>query len=1137
MRLLDGERILSPSDLTGFAACAHLTNLELAAARGALERPKRHDPMVDLLSRLGGKHEQELLAELRARGLTVVDIAPDSKTRAGLEAAADATEQAMRDGADVIYQATFFRDGWVGHADFVERVATASPVLGTWSYEVADAKLARTVKPGALVQLCAYSDQVEQIQGIAPDHVHVLTGDKERHTFRLASLAAYYRALRDRLLDAVDNPASDTYPEPVEHCTICRWGAHCAQQRRVDDHLSLVAGMRRSETRHLVAAGITTRTDLAAMPPGTSVPPIGAPTLERLRAQAALQVKGDGAQPPLYELLEPEIPEEQGPERGFAALPEPSPGDLFLDLEGDPYALDGGLEYLFGIVEVVDGAEVYHPFWAHTRAEERLAFEGAIDLITDRLAKDPNAHVYHYAAYERTAIQRLMGEHGTCEDAVDQLLRTEALVDLYQVVRQSVRLSTESYSLKQVERCYFEREATEVMDAGSSIVAYEEYLFDGEQHHLDEIQAYNEEDCISTVRLRTWLEERRTEAEDQFGPIPRPAVRDEPPSEELTTHEQYLEDLVRRLRDEIPLDEIDRTPDQRAQWLLGDLVHWHRREAKPGWWMYFHRVRDLTDEDLADDPECIGGLVYEGPVGQVKQSTVHRYRFEPQDHKIREGSTAYDPTTEKPAGTVHHVDDAEGIIDLRRGVRSDAPHPTAVIPGGPISDSEQRNAIAELAEWVIANDVDADGPWRAGRDLLLSRTPRVCGHTDSEPLAADKEEPLAAARRLVPLLDESCLAIQGPPGAGKTFTGAHLILDLIGAGKRVGVTALSHAAIGNLVKEVAKVAAERGVAFRGIQKCDGDEHCGVDAVEQTGSNDRVEAALAAGEVDLVAGTAWLWARQGMRQSVDVLVVDEAGQLSLANVIAVSGAADNVVLLGDPQQLAQPSQGSHPEGAGVSALEHVLGEHDTIPPERGLFLDATYRMHPNVCAFISEIVYEDRLRSAPGLEQQAVAGDAGLHFVAVDHDGNRTSSSEEATVVSELAASLIGKEWCDKDGDVEPLDLDGIMVVAPYNAQVACLRRHLPDGARVGTVDKFQGREAPVTIYSMASSTPDDAPRGMSFLYDLHRLNVAVSRARAVSIVVASPALLKVLCTTAAQVPLANAVCRFSELSDEVTRGE
>jgi predicted RecB family nuclease len=1127
VQVLDGELILSPSDLTGFSACAHLTRLELRAALQGLERPARNDPLLDVLSRRGGEHEEAVLRTVTGeRSVTTIDT--DSRTRVSLELAACETETAMLAGAEVIYQATFFHDGWVGHADFLERVEVPSPRLGAWSYEVADAKLARTVKPTALVQLCAYAEQVERIQGIAPEHVHVLTGDGERHSFRLSALAAYYRSLGDRFLDAVAEPGDTTYPDPVEHCAICRWAEACATKRRTDDHLSLVAGMRSDQTRHLLVAGIASRDALAEVETGTSIPGIGDAAFERLRSQARLQVRGRGAKPPLHVLLEPEIPADVGPERGFAALPAPSSGDLFLDLEGDPYALDGGLEYLFGIVEILDGECVYHPFWGHTRAEEGQAFERAIDFIVDRRTKDPALHVYHYAHYEPTAFRRLMGAHGTREVEVDELLRGEIFVDLYQVVRQSVRLSTESYSLKDVETLYLEREANAVMDAGSSIVAYEEYLGDGEERHLAEIAEYNHDDCVSLVGLQRWLEDRRRQAEGTFGPIPRPAYRDDAAGEELAEWEADLAALVGRLRAGVPETPEARTPEQEARWLLGELVHWHRREAKPAWWMYYHRVRDLDDEELAGDSDCIGGLTYEGVVGTEKQSEIHRYRFEPQDHKIGVDSTPVDPTTEKGAGTVVLVDDGEGTIDLKRGVGRGVAHPTSLVPSGPMGDKAQRVAIAEFAQWVAEHGIEGPGPFGAGRALLLRALPRVLHHAEGTALADANESPFEAARRIVPLLDETCLAIQGPPGSGKTFTGAHVIVDLIDAGKRVGVTALSHAAIGNLLRQVCNAATERGVDLRALQKSRDDQHCGAAQVEHTNNNGQVETAVHGGTFNLVAGTGWLWARQGMRDAVDVLIVDEAGQLSLANVLAVSGATENLVLLGDPQQLSQPSQASHPGGAGASALEHLLGEYQTIPPELGILLDVTYRMHPNVCEYISEVVYEGRLHPAAGLEHQTVNGHAGLCFLAIEHEGNRTSSSEEAEAVAELIERLVGRPWCDAIGNTRALGLADVLVVAPYNAQIACLRRHLPPGARVGTVDKFQGQEAPVTIYSMASSTPDDAPRGMNFLYDLHRFNVAVSRARAVSIVVASPALLTVSCSTAAQVPLANALCRYAE---------
>jgi uncharacterized protein len=432
------------------------------------------------------------------------------------------------------------------------------------------------------------------------------------------------------------------------------------------------------------------------------------------------------------------------------------------------------------------------------------------------------------------------------------------------------------------------------------------------------------------------------------------------------------------------------------------------------------------------------------------------------------------------------------------------PHPRALMPSGPIPSVVIEGAIRRLAEHVVAHGIAGPGPYRCARDLLL-RTPR-------DPAAG----PFAT----------SYLAIQGPPGSGKTHRGAELILDRVVQGQRVGITAHSHAVIGNLLHKVCELAGERGVKVRALQKAKEHQECDSPIVECTEDNGVVAAAAVAGDYDVIAGTSWLWAREAMADSVDVLFVDEAGQKSLADVLAVSGAAAQLVLLGDPQQLAQPSKGSHPEGAEVSALEHLLAGRATMPPELGWFLDETWRMHPAVCAFVSEIAYEGRLHSRPGLERQAVDGFAGLRYVQVEAQGNRSWSAEEVAVVSELVRSLVGKQWIDAEGESRPLGLDDILVVTPYNAQVAKLAAALPEGARIGTVDKFQGQEAPVTIYSMATSSADDVPRSMEFLYDLHRFNVAVSRAKAESIVVCSPKLLEASCRKPTQMRLVNALCLF-----------
>ena len=896
--------------------------------------------------------------------------------------------------------------------------------------------------------------------------------------------------------------------------------------------------MRRDHTRKLVDADVATRRALAALPPDTPVGRIQEPVLERLRQQAELQVRSEGVDPPFFELLEPEAPDPVAVangggwrHRGFAALPEPSPGDVFFDMEGDRFALEGGLEYLFGVVYLDDAGEAqYRDFWAHDREDEGRAFEQFVDWLSERRRVFPELHVYHYAPYEPVALKRLMGMHGTREAEVDELLRGEAFVDLYAVFRQGVRYGSESYSLKQVERLYTARPEGEVMDAGASVVAYEHYLADHDPQRLEAIRAYNEDDCRSAYLLRDWLEVQREVLVARLGPMARPAPGDGAPSEQVQERDERAAELTDQLLDGLPAEADDRTADDQARWLLAHLLQFHRREEKPDWWAYFQQRDYLGDDDFLEDRECIGGLELDGLVGTERKSTVVRYRFPPQDHKFGIGSEPFDPFGLRPAGRVARVDDIAGTIDLVRGPSlNDVPHPRALMPRAPVSQNAQADAIVRVAEAVLTDGLDTPG-YQAACDLLRRRPPRLVGTLPVGPIARLGEHGGDAARRVVGSLDHTSLAVQGPPGSGKTYTGARMIVDLVRSGKRVGITAHSHAAIGNLLDAMCEHAAEAGVKVRALQKAEDHQRCTSAEVECVGGNDEVVTAIGDDRVDVVAGTSWLWACADMAGSVDVLFVDEAGQKSLADVVAMSGAAESVVLLGDPQQLAQPSKGVHPKGAEASALAHLLGDAATLPEDLGLFLGTTYRMHPAVCAFVSEVAYDERLHSEPGLEGQAIAGEAGLRLELVEHRGNRSSSLEEAEAVDALVHAQMGRPWTDADVRTRPLMLDDVLVIAPYNAQVAMLRQHLPAGARVGTVDKFQGREAPLTIYSMATSTPDDIPRGMDFLYDLHRLNVAVSRARAMCVLVCSPALFDALCRTPEQVRLANALCRYRELA-------
>ena len=1172
MQIIDERLIYSATDLVGFIECAHLANLNRAVAEHKLEPPREQDPVLDRIAQRGQEHEQRFLAGLQADddGLAVVEVSEDpdrelpvlDRLRHGREA----TLEAMRTGADVIYQAVLFDGRRQGYADFLRRVEVPSD-LGAWSYEVWDTKLARHAKASAVLQLSLYSDMVGAMQGRVPERMHLALGGVEAETvsFRVSDYAAYYRLVARRFEEhlAGESPADvasiPTAPEPTDHCAVCRWSLRCSRELRAADDLSRVAGLTSRQRRGLIEFEIPTRAALAevALPLASKVPGASPAALERIHEQARVQVEGDRRNAPYFERIP--LPRNRegvlAPNFGLGMLPPPSEGDLFFDIEGDPFYSSpqgDGVDYLFGVIEPAErdasGAPDtarFHAFWSIEDGEvtpgaERRAFEAFIDLTMDRLRRDPGMHVYHYAPYEPTAVKRLAGRYGTREAEVDELLRGGVFVDLYRAVRQGIRAAVESYSIKKLEPlCGFTRDV-DLKDAGTSIVEFETWLelSDTNDEGIDrekllaDIEAYNRDDCVSTWRLRAWLEEQRAALEAETGDaIPRPAdVR--PEDREASERQKRIAELVERLTHDIP--ESDQTPEQHGRWLLAQMLNWHAREQKSFWWRYYFLKDELTDEERCEESDALGELTPEGIVGEIKQSWVYRFRFPPQEHKFRSGDKPHDPQTGKSAGEIVDLDDLDGHVDLKVGKKSAEPTCTSLIPGDPIRPNPKPEAIERLAEFVLEHGIEGDGPYRVARDLLLHAAPRF---STGDLEAAPGESIEDVARRLVIALDASYLAVQGPPGSGKTTVGGKMIADLVAAGLRVGVTAGSHKVIGNLLKAAAEAAAERDLHLRIGQKGDGDGPT-FDGATDLSSNGAVVAALTDRTMDIVGGTTWLWAREDMEGLVDVLFIDEAGQMSLADALAASLAARNVVLLGDPQQLDQPLQGTHPPGAERSALAHVLDGASTMPADRGLFLDGSWRMHPAITAYTSEVFYEGRLHSHPGREQQridapgSVAHGTGLRFVAVEHRQNSSDSPEEALAIERLLDALLvpGATTTDAHGVTSALTNEHVLLITPYNAQVRLLEESLP-GVHVGTVDKFQGQQAPVSIYSMATSSAEEAPRGMEFLYSLNRLNVATSRAKSVAIVVASPDLLWAKCRTPRQMRLVNALARLVELAE------
>ena len=1131
MRLVNQILRLSATDLANHLGCVHLSQQSRAVAEGRAKKPKWSDPIVQILQQRGEDHEKAYLQHLcDSKGLEITAI-PDGSEAEGLAR----TKEAMRAGAALIYQAPLGNAHWYGRADFLRKVPAPSE-LGDWSYEVIDAKLATETRAGTILQLCVYSDLLEEIQGVLPECAWVVAPHHhfEPEAYRLADYAAYYRLVKRRLEEAIAVEKTATYPEPVMQCEICAWWGPCNDRRRKDDHLCFVAGISRTQIKELRRVDVDSLERLGDLKEVPKPKRGSREALVRARDQAAIQLSARRSSKPEHEILQP-----VNETHGLAFLPVPSAHDFFLDLEGDRLAIDGGREYLFGYV--VNGE--YVPLWAVTPAEEKAAFEKFVDLVLAEFREHPELHIYHFGAYEPTAFKRLSGKYATRETELDTILRAELFTDLHTIVRHSLRASVESYSIKELEQFYgFERkqdlrEATASRRAVEWAIEMKHQVYGAADlaPHVVAVERYNREDCVSAEKLRDWLEALRASTGIT---LPRPELKTGEASEKVDEQNEAVRKVMAQLLDGVPVDPEERSAEQQARWLTAHLLEWHRREEKASWWEYF-RLRDLQPEDYENERSALAGLAFVATVGGTEKSPVHRYTFPPQDHDIRKNDevcVAEDEGTR--IGKVDALDIAGHTVDIQHSGKYANDRPTHVFIRRFVSPKPKPKALLALGKWVAEHGIDSPGPHRAARDLILRHPPRLIagsrGMTPDKGKGVDDE--VVTACRLGRELDHGVLPIQGPPGTGKTFTGSRMILELVKAGKKVGVTATGHEVIRNLLKGCIAAAEEQGIKdfkclHKGSPKDDSPEN--LHAVDD---NDRVLDLFSSGEFKVLGGTSWLWSREDFAGSADVLFIDEAGQMSLADVLAVAQGARSLVLLGDPQQLDQPQQASHPPGTEASALEHILAGHKTIPVGAGLFLKQTRRLHPNICRFTAELFYEDRLTSHPGLGQQAVLGasrfpESGLVCVAVEHEANTSRSHEEVQAIAGVVAELADgrTRWRDRNGVERVLARADIMIVAPYNAQVTALAAALPD-VRIGTVDKFQGQESPVVIVSMATSSPDEAPRGMDFLYSANRLNVATSRAKALCILVSNPKLFEPDCRTPKQMRLANAFCRYLELA-------
>lgn len=1148
----------SPSDLLNWMTCPHrsaldarkLTDPDLSAWLKTRPSPlalvdpdDENGTEFDEPAQLrGDMHERAMLAGMKASGRQIVEIDRPAFTSIGIQAAHSQTVAAMRAGAEVIFQATLLAAPWYGFADFLVRRDDVHSGLGEYAYEIRDTKLARTASAKALLQMALYGQVVSAIQGTPPPALVVWLGSGEEFYWKYTDAEPYLRQAQARFL-AAQIEQEPTNAEPIAACGTCRWHSLCDEEWGPHD-LIRIHRLSSNQRALLRDHAIDSTKALATAADVDRPPGMASATFERLRSQAAVQT---GTRP--YALVIP-----QAASSGLASIPAPDPDDIYFDLEGDPFAGMPTLDYLWAFC---DAEGFYASRWAHDPAAERAAFAWFMQMMEAKDVAGGNWHVYHYNSYETASMRRIARDWPEEKASLQWQERVETLiahrfVDLYRSVEVGLRTKAGTTSLKEIEKLAgYDRteDAAGVSKADQSIEEYERYVFSQDEdvraQILANIEHYNLHDVRATLATHLWLHALA----QQIGPDDLIE-----PDEPYVQSDKLLEKLekIAALRDRL-LDTATKhdflpsgLPAEGAR-NLAAMLEWHRKEEVVKY-VDFLRLKTwaLEEADPNDSDDFADALAVElngprqesatsirpgtehescildvevlqaTPPVKPKRVTTFSMSCRPGAWKIKEGDSITESLPiedeRKPVTTKVLAFDAQaGTLTFATTTVRDAYGPFVKAPIN--AGDAAWDALMRLGEAALAT---TPGPeFATGIGILSCAAPLL--PEQMQPVAGESAQ--LRARKLVKNMGAGVLPIQGPPGTGKTWLGAHIVVDMIRelADQQrtpvIAVTANAHRVIDNMLIAIADRAASEGVMLS-IAHTGPDDKIESDArILHTGANGDLAGWIATqqtGGAPLVIGaTKGAWALPTLTLAADLLIVDEAGQVTLADALAVAQCAPVVVALGDPQQLAAPVQAAHDEAVNKSLLEYLSQGADVLPDHVGVFLDETWRLHPAVCQVVSHLAYDGELRAAGDALNRDIAGksftvagtlitcEPGVQWVPIDGDDD----AEVAAVLAAIVGLAKRATVTQADGQDVALGVDEILVVAPHNAHVNKIKASVPAGIRVGTVDLFQGQEAHVVIFSMGRVAT--GARDVGFLYEINRLNVALSRARLKAIVISS----------------------------------
>ena len=1127
---IENDRILiSPSDINNFVSCKYIFKNELKFLNNEI-RKKEESITSKLWKKFGLEHEAQLFNDLKKKFKNHIEIKENRDEKNRFEQ----TVSAMRSGYDLIYHAYLIDDNLRGEVDFLIKVKKKSE-LGEYSYEVWDSKISRSPKANHLRQITAYSYILSSVQKVIPDKMYLIDGNKKNHQFKPKEYKDLFLYIKDQFNKFLKNiDSEEIYPEKCSYCSLCDWNDICEKRWEDDNYINQIANTNKVQIEKIKKLGIKTIDQLLKSKKKYSDFKINKKIFEKIIEQAKLQEQKRLTGKTEIKCID------NNDEKGFYLLPEPQLGDIFFDIEGFPTSKRPH-EYLHGLYYQEDGNFKFKYFWAdeNNRSSEKKIFIDLINFLDEHFKKYPDAHIYHYNNYEKRALRELASDYFSefqkGDEFNDQLLRDEKYVDLYMIVNQGVRTSEKDLKLKTLEKlCNINRKG-DVEVAEESVIFYENWLSSGDTKFKQSIIDYNKQDTVSTFALR----EKLLEIKPKNIPFYVKKIK-ETKKRKYSVSKQVKEsipDRETRLMNELNDLSKDQTTNKKLIQELKYLIGFHWRSNKPDMWRIYER-RKLSNLDLENDNECIGNctLISNKPE-KVDDGFIYKFRFNDQDYKLKNGSVAHSIFQEKDIGFINNIEEISqdnNILEIiSKKVLENIPDIISLGPKFPPPAPQLASALNDFIDNYISN---GGKDFKHILDILERKFPDIKSLKPGSDLIDYKKDVTSQAIEITSKLNNSYLTIQGPPGTGKTYTSTKIIIDLIKQGKKVGVTAHSHSVVKNLLLRIDKEASDQGLNFKGLRKAKSTDLHDWEFIDDKTDGKPIEFE----KYSLYAGTAWFFCDPRMRNKMDYMFIDEAGQLSLATTIAVATATKNIILVGDQMQLSQPIQGIHNGYSGSSSLDFILEDNDTIPSNKGVFLNISRRLNETNKEFISDCFYDSRLKSHEVTKKRSidlqsdVFENEGIYYYPVNHEGCSQRSDEEAEEVEKLYSQIINKPFKnidEKDNEINgKISIKDIMVVAPFNAQVNNIKDRLKEkfgkDTRVGTIDLFQGQEAKVVIISMTSSDAESLPRHIDFFFSRNRLNVALSRAESVAIILFNEKLLLTSSNKIEDMKLINNFCKL-----------